>query len=61
MSRAGAPDTSTGTTDDTGTASVTVRLQGPPGTYEVHSAFAGDGTYPGSEDRDTFTVTGGRP
>ena len=49
------------TTDDTGTASVSVRLQGPPGAYEVHSVFAGDDSYPGSEDRDTFTITGGRP
>lgn len=49
------------TTDDTGTASVTVRLQGPPGAYEVTSSFAGDDTYPGAEDRDPFIVTDGRP
>lgn len=49
------------TTDDTGTASISVRLQGPPGAYEIVSSFAGDDTYPGSQDRDNFTVTDGRP
>ena len=47
------------TTDPSGTASVSIRLQGPPGAYEVISNFAGEDGYLASEDRDTLRVTGG--
>ncbi len=47
------------TTDDTGRASVQVRVQGPPGNYDVVSDFAGTDTYDASHDHDLIAVTSG--
>ena len=49
------------TTDAHGRATTTVRLQGPPGTYEIASSFAGDASHDPSTDSDPFEVTTGRP
>lgn len=55
-------ETYSATTDPSGTASVSIRLQGPPGTYEVVSSFTGGDGYLASGDRDTLTITeGARP
>ena len=44
-------------TNDEGRASVPVKIVGPPGTYEVTSAFDGSDVYSASSDSDPFTVT----
>lgn len=49
------------TTDAAGRATTKVRLQGPPGTYEIVSSFAGDASHDPSTDSDPFEVTAGRP
>ena len=49
------------TTDDDGRATTTVRIVGPPGTYELTTSFAGDAEHDPSSDSDTFTVESGRP
>ena len=53
-------ETYTGVTDETGRATAQVRVQGPPGAYEVSSSFAGSDVYSPSSDSDTFTVTTGQ-
>ncbi|HET7483725.1 MAG TPA: Ig-like domain-containing protein, partial [Actinomycetota bacterium] len=47
------------TTNDAGRASATVKVNGPPGSYEVVSSFGGSDRYSPTQDRDTFTVTSG--
>ena len=48
------------TTDPTGRAAASVKVLGPPGTYEVVSSFAGDDNHDASGDADPFEVTTGR-
>ncbi|MDQ3982403.1 MAG: CehA/McbA family metallohydrolase, partial [Actinomycetota bacterium] len=45
------------TTDSAGVATATVRVTGPPGTYDLAAAFPGDGRHDASVWRGTFTVT----
>lgn len=49
------------TTDGAGRALTTVRLLGPPGTYQLISSFAGDAAHDPSADSADFTVESGRP
>lgn len=49
----------TDTTDGGGNASCTVTISQPAGSYPATATFAGDGSYAGSTDSATFTVTGG--
>ena len=53
-------NTYSGVTDESGRATATVRLTGPPGAYELLSGFSGSDVYDASSDADTFTVTSGR-
>lgn len=48
------------TTDESGRASVAVRLQTGPGTYDIVSSFAGDADHDPSQDIDAFEVAPGR-
>jgi hypothetical protein len=52
--------TYSGVTNENGRATATVKLSGPPGTYEVLSGFSGSDVYDPSNDRDSFTVSSGR-
>lgn len=47
-------------TDEAGRAVASARISGPPGTFEVVSAYAGDAQRDPSGDTDTFEVTSGR-
>lgn len=55
-----ADTTYSATTDESGRASVAVRLQMGPGTYDIVSSFAGDADHEPSQDVDAFEVTAGR-
>lgn len=52
--------TYSGVTNDNGRATATVKLSGPPGTYEIVTRFSGSDVYDPSSDRDSFTVSSGR-
>lgn len=47
----------TATTNSTGTASATIVINQPSATLTVDSAFTGDGTYVASSDSDSFAIT----
>lgn len=51
----------TGKTDAKGDVSCSITLSQPAGKYTLSATFAGDSTYSGSSDTDTFTVTAASP
>lgn len=52
-------DTYSAVTNEQGQATTQVKLNGPPGDYEIVSAFDGSDVYDASTDTDTFRVTTG--